>query len=210
MICRFQPDLPIFQTLYGVELLIRRWLPKWILHPRCMRLYEMPVPKLRAGDTDRFSEGIEFRWATAEDTPLLEKRFGERVTLRRLSYGHRAAILVKDGGLIGAAYFASRSFRDVDTDTRIILSFDENWLYGAWIHRKYRNRGNYSRLLRHAGEEVRHRGVRGLLLALDMLDVRTKRIHRRMGATPIGRIYGVRLANYNAYRYTRMPLTPRA
>jgi hypothetical protein len=210
MICRFQPDLLIYQTLYAAELLFRKWLPRWMLHPRCMRVYEMPVPKLWGDETEAFSGGIEFRWATAEDTPLLEKRFGEKVILGRLSYGHRAAILVKDGALIGAAFFASRSFRDIDTDTRIILSFDENWLYGAWIHRKYRNRGNYSRFLRHAGVDLRHRGVRGLLFALDTLDVRSKRIHRRMGAKPIGRIYGVRLAKYNAYRYSRMPFTPRA
>jgi len=209
MICRFQPDLPIFQSLYGAELMLRKWLPKWMLHPRCIRLYEMSVPRLRDDDTDLFGDGVEFRWATVEDTPLLERRFGEEATLTRLSYGHRAAILVKDGELIGAAYFASRSFRDVDTDTRIILSFDENWLYSAWIHRKYRNRGNYSRFLRNAGVDLRRRGVRGLLFAVDMLNVRAKRIHRRMGANPIGRIYGVRLVKYNAYRYSRMPLTPR-
>jgi predicted GNAT family acetyltransferase len=166
----------------------------------------MPVPRGEA-TTD---PGIEFRWATTQDIALLEAQFGEELTSTRLSYGHRAAILVKDGKLIGAAYFATRGYYDIDTGTRVTLSFDETWIYGAWIQRRYRGRGLYSTLLRNAAVDIRHRGVRQLLFAIDLSNVRAKRIHRSMGAVPIGKIYGVRLAKYNIYRYTRIPFAQRS
>lgn len=181
-------------------------LPKWMLHPRWSRVYEMPVPRQAPAIHDE----IEFRWSTTEDISLLESQFGEHLTSTRLSYGHRVAILVKGGKLIGAAFFATRGYYDIDTGTRITLSFDETWLYGAWIHRRHRGKGLYKMLLCHAAIDLRHRGVRQMLCAIDLLNVRAKRIHRSMGAVPIGKIYGVRLAKYNIYRYTRIPFAQRS
>jgi len=206
MFRRFQPDLLIYDFLFRLEKLMHWIVPKWMLHPRWSRVYEMPVPRQEPAENN----AIEFRWATAEDIGLLESQFGEQVTSTRLSYGHRAAILVKDGKLIGAAFFATRGYYDIDTGTRITLSFDETWIYGAWIHRRHRGKGFYSMLLRYAAIDLRHRGVRELLFAIDLFNVRAKRIHRSMGAVPIGKIYGVRLANYNAYRYTRIPFAQRS
>lgn len=206
MTWRFQPDLCIFDSLYGMEKSMRRVLPRWLLHPRWSRVYEMPVPRRRSEGLP----GVEFRWATPEDAGLLETRFGEKLVAARHSYGHRAAILVKDNQLIGAAYFASRGYYDFDTDTRITLGFDESWLYGSWIRRRYRGQGLYSYLLREASEDLRRRGVTRLMFAIDLLNVRAKRVHRSMRAEPIGRIYGVRLASYNAYRFSRKPFTQKA
>jgi predicted GNAT family acetyltransferase len=166
----------------------------------------MPVPRQEPIPKDC----VEFRWAKAEDIVLLESQFGEKVTSTRLSYGHRAAILVKDGKLIGAAFFATRGYYDIDTGTRVTLSFDETWIYGAWIQRRHRGQGLYSLLLRGAADDLRFRGVRQMLFAIDLLNVRAKRIHRSMGAVPIGKIYGVRLATFNAYRYTRIPFAQRS
>lgn len=206
MFRRFQPDLLIYDFLFRLEMLMHRFLPKWMLHPRWSRVFEMPVPR----QEPTTKQGIEFRWATAEDIGILEFQFGEEVTSTRLSYGHRAAILVKDGKLIGAAYFATRGYYDVDTGTRVTLSFDETWIYGVWIQRRHRGKGLYTMLLRNAAVDLRHRGVRQMLFAIDLLNVRAKRIHRSMGAIPIGKIYGVRLAKYNAYRYTRIPFAQRS
>jgi len=206
MFRRFQPDLLIFDFLFRLEILMHRILPQWMLHPRWSRVYEMPVPRCEPVT----HQEIEFRWATTEDITLLESQFGEEATSTRLSYGHRAAILVKDGKLIAAAYFATRGYYDIDTGTRVTLSFDETWVYGAWVHRRYRGKGLYSMLLRNAAIDIRHRGVRQLLFAIDILNVRAKRIHRSMGAVPIGKIYGVRLAKYNIYRYTRIPFAQRS
>src|SRR5690606_6407059 len=128
MFRRWQPDLLVLVPLYQLEKLMRRLFPCWLLQPCWRRVYEMPVPK---SPTDR--EGVEFRWATAADLPLIEAQLGERLTSTRLSYGHRAAILVKDSQLIGIAWFATRGYYDTDTGTRVTLSFDEAWVYGAWI-----------------------------------------------------------------------------
>lgn len=200
---RFQPDLYLFDMLYAMETLVRRVVPRWFLHPRWSRVFEMPVPR-RPGEG---LPGVEFRWATTKDTPLLESHFGEKLVTARHSYGHRAAILVKEQKLVGAAYFASRGYYDFDTDTRITLGFDESWLYGAWIRPGYRGRGLYSYLLREAAGDLRRRGVTRLMFAIATLNIRAKRIHRSMRAEPIGRIYGVRLVNYNAYRFSRKPFT---
>jgi GNAT superfamily N-acetyltransferase len=206
MFRRFQPDLLIFDFLLRLERAVRFFLPKWMLHPRWTRVYEMPVPrKLPEGRDD-----IEFRWATTEDIGLLESRFGEEVISTRLSFGHRAAMLVKDGELIGAAFFATRGYYDIDTGTRITLSFDETWMYGAWIHRRHRGHHLYSLLLDHVAVDLRHRGIRQILLALELLNVRAHRLHRAKGAKPIGKIYGVRLANYKIYRYSRIPFIQRS
>lgn len=206
MFRRWQPDLLIFDPLFKLELLMHWLLPSWLLQPRWSRVYEMPVPKAPPETPD----GVAFRWASASDIPLLESQWGEQLVATRLSYGHRAAILVKDEKLIGVAWFATRGYYDVETDTRVTLSFDEAWIYGAWIHRRHRGRGHYARLLRHAGVELRRRGVRHLLFAIDAVNIRAKRVHRRLRAKPIGHLFGVRLAFYNAYRFRREPLIPRA
>jgi len=206
MFRRFQPDLLIHDALYQVEMITRRILPKWLLHPRWSRVYEMPVPKQKPDG----SSDIEFRWATVADTALLESQFGEKAVASRLSFGHRAAILVKDGKLIAAAYFATRGYYDVDTGTRVTLSFDEAWIYASWVQYRHRGQGYYSLLLRYAASDLRRRGIRQLLLAIDTFNIRGKRVHRSMGAVPIGRIYGIRFANINAYRFSRIPFTPRS
>ncbi len=203
---RLQPDLTIFDLLYSMEKSMRRVLPKWLLQPRWSRVYEMPVPR-RRGEA---ISGVEFRWATTDDTALLESRFGDRLVAARQSYGHRAAILVKNDKLVGAAYFANRGYYDFDTETRVTLGFDESWLYGSWIRRRYRGQGLYSYLLREAAEDLRRRGVTRLMFSIDLLNIRAKRIHMAMHAEPIGRIYGVRLAKYNAYRFSRKPFAQRA
>lgn len=216
MFRRWQPDLLIFDLLHPLVTLLHCLLPTWLLRPRWSRVYEMPLPRAVPASTDAepkrsLSAGeIEFRWATAADSPLLESRFGERLISTRLSYGHRAAVLVKGKKLIGIAWFATRGYYDVATGTRVTLSFDEAWIYGAWIHRRYRGCGLYSHLLRSASVELRRRGVRHLLFANDAINIRSKRVHRKLHAKPIGRLYGVRLAFYNAYRFHREPVTPRA
>lgn len=184
---------------------MRRLFPCWLLQPCWRRVYEMPVPK---SPTD--CEGVEFRWATAADLPLIEAQLGERLTSTRLSYGHRAAILVKDSQLIGIAWFATRGYYDTDTGTRVTLSFDEAWVYGAWIQRRHRGRGLYRHLLQQAGVELRRRGMRHLLFAIDATDIRSQRVHRRLDAERVGHLFGVRLAFYRAYRFHREPLLRRA
>ena len=205
MFRRWQPDLLILVPLYKLETLMHRLFPSWLLQPRWCRVYEMPVPQDAVP-----CAGIEFRWAAAADLPLIEARLDERLTATRLSYGHRAAILVKDTKLIGIAWFATRGYYDVDTDTRVTLSFDEAWLYGVWIQRRHRGRGLYRHLLQQAGIELRRRGVRRLLLAIDAIDVRSQRVHRRLRAQRVGHLFGVQLAFYKAYRFHREPLLPKA
>ncbi len=165
----------------------------------------MPVPK----EPPCHAETVEFRWASPSDIPLLESQLGEKRTTARLSYGHRAAIFVQDNQLVGIAWFATRNYYDVDTATRVTLSFDEAWIYGVWIHRKHRKRGLYRDLLRHAGLELRRRGIRQLLFAIDAVNIRSKRLHRRLSAKPIGHLFGVRLPFYNAYRFHREPMGPK-
>ena len=205
MFRRWQPDLLLLVPLYQLEMLMHRLFPFWLLQPRWRRVYEMPVPK---NPTDH--DGVEFRWAAAADIPLLEAQLGERLTATRLSYGHRAAILVKDAKLIGIVWFATRGYYDIDTGTRVTLSFDEAWVYGAWIQRRHRGRGLYRHLLQQAGIELRRRGVRHLLLAIDAMDVRSQRVHRRLQAQRVGHLFGVQLAFYKAYRFHREPLLRRA
>jgi predicted GNAT family acetyltransferase len=204
MVRRWQPELLLFDPLYKAELLMHRLLPSWFLQPRWRRIYEMPVTK----EPPHKADAVDFRWASAADTHLLESYHGEQLTTARLSYGHRAAILVKNDKLIGVAWFATRSYYDVDTQTRVTLSFDEAWIYGVWIHRRYRRRGLYADLLRHAGVELRRRGIRQLLFAIDAFNIRSRRLHQRLLAKPIGHLYGVRLAFFNAYRFHR-ELVPR-
>jgi GNAT superfamily N-acetyltransferase len=203
MFRRWQPDLLIFDPLYKAELLMHRLLPSWFLQPRWCRIYQMPVSKEPLDPCG----AVAFRWATAADIPLLESRLGEKLTTARLTCGHRAVIAVKDDKLVGVAWFATRSYYDCDTTMRITLSFDEAWIYGVWIHRSQRKHGLYNQLLQYAGVELRRRGVRQLLFAIDAINVRSRRLHRRLSAKPIGYLVGLRFPFYQAYRFHREPLS---
>ena len=126
-----------------------------------------------------------------------------RLPPERLEFGDRAAVLFIDEQLVGTVWISTKTYHDWDTDLKIELQPNEAWLYGAWIHRKFRGQQLYSSLIAHVCESLQQPSIDSILLAVDWSNGLSQNVHEALGAERIGSLYGLCIFGLRHFRLNR-------
>ncbi len=177
--------------LYQLEVRAQRLIPLSWGWCRCWRLYTWENFAFVDRVTEAVNIGndscIEFRMGLKSDFQLLSQQCAGNLVEQRWKAGGQVFLATQANRLVGVAWLQTNTYTDLDTDIKVQLSRDQNWLYGSWVARNLRGQGVYRRLLAKAIPVLKSQhGLQQLCLAIDRSNGRSQRVHERMGANSIG------------------------
>jgi ribosomal protein S18 acetylase RimI-like enzyme len=189
----------MMQLAYHLENTFYRVVPRVIFQPRWCFVFECSIAEAIARSS-WLPSGFEVRWAVPSDTQRLVEAFGEEVVADRLTQEDRAVILLSGDALVGTIWIAKRNYCDWETGIEFRLPEATAWIYGSWVHRKFRGSGYYSELWRFVAEQLHQEGIEKIRLTVDCSNGHSQRVHRNFGSKSIGSIFGLRFFGRSLFR----------
>jgi len=145
------------------------------------------------GDTEGAGDAERPRWATDADVDLLTVSGTSAGIVRyRFAQGERAAIMVKDGRLMGHVWYATRSLR-LWPWLAYKLRPNEVCGWDLWVSPEYRGFGASYRLLNFGETQLARDGKTRLYGWVEVLNKTATRMHAIQGWTNLRKLIYVRV-----------------
>jgi hypothetical protein len=174
-------------------------------HVEWFVVLEQPPSTPRPMDPDG-----DVRWARPDEVELLASlgRDPDEVR-RRLARGDQAAVLVRDGALVGHMWCRRQTYDE--QGMLIQLRPPEAWIYDGVVDERFRGARIYPSIYRAAAEALAASGTDRLLSGIDYVNGPSLRSARARGARAIGsifmvRVLGLSLRREDWYRFVRWRL----
>lgn len=141
----------------------------------------------------------EIRWARPDEVDLLTSLGRDAAKVRgRLAQGDRAAILVRNGALIGHLWCRWAIYDE--QGMLILLRPSETWVYDGEIEPGHRGARLYPRIFTAAAGALAATGTDRMLSGIDYVNGASLRSARARGSMAIGSIFMVRLLGLSLRR----------
>jgi RimJ/RimL family protein N-acetyltransferase len=183
---------PLFSAIQLVKISIpRRWFDV-----ECFEMFECGIA--RAASDLNVSRQVG--WATQNDLDALAgiDRFRNK-SAGWLRAGARAVALNADEKTVACLWMTS-GYHDQDDWLRFTLRPHEIWTITIWVHPNYRGRGYHAQLWTYAVSALAEEGYRKILGHIDVLNRRSIRAFKKVGAKPLRRVLVFRLFGWTLAR----------
>jgi GNAT superfamily N-acetyltransferase len=175
--------------LYATQLALFKHLPeRWF---RCQGIVFTVCATARGGPAP--DDAPQPRWAGAADTDLLLAAGYQPDYLQwQFARGARAAILVHEGGIVGASWYVAET-EDEYPWLRVLLPSGHYWNWDAWIAVPHRRKGWGRVLMAFASRELAALGATHILNSIDVLNRPSRRAFAGAGHQETARLWFVRM-----------------
>ncbi len=168
-----------------------RLVPSWLMRMRRFNVYEM--------DPESVSSPVEaadivVRWSTSEaETQAVEKFMGPQRSVVDVGAEHMKVCFAEvDGELAGAIWMTSNIFMESGLTVRYELSDQQVWLFGAYVEKRFRRHGVYSRILEFILPDLEAAGKSQILLSVNPDNIASRKVHERHARRTVGTAYAFR------------------